>query len=208
MLDRFSYASRLNHVFSLAEELKWQGIPTAVVVTDCPPRDRAILQRCYQRRVPFYTNLTQEGILDIARRSQASLVHVHSLHLLSLAHKIARQLQIPYGITVHEKASYNQYLPLFQQADFIITPAPSLWSLLNVNNLTAVYLPEGVNLEEFQPPPVKGELKAAYIAEKDGYTRSGYQALLKAAAMADLHLEVVCPEKIVPLRGQYAAGSP
>ena len=126
--------------------------------------------------------------------------------LLSLAHKIARQLQIlqDYG---PRKAPTTDALPLFQQADFIITPPP-LWSLLNVNNLTAVYLPEGVNLEEFQPPPVKGELKAAYIAEKDGYTRSGYQALLKAAAMADLHLEVVCPEKIVPLRGQYRGWLP
>lgn len=208
MLDRFYYASRLNHVFSLAEELKWQGVPATVVVTDCPPQARSALQNCYQRRVSFYTNVTLEGILDIARRAQVTLVHVHSLHLLSLAQKVAQILQIPYGVTVHEKASYSQYLPLFQQAAFIITPAPSLWSLLNVNNLQAVYLPEGINLEEFQPPPAKRELKAAYIAEKDGYTKAGYQALLKAAAMADLYLEVVCPEKITPLRGQYRGWLP
>jgi hypothetical protein len=203
MLDQFGYTSRSAHVFNLAEELKWQGISTTVVITGCPSKPAYLYWRQYQYRIPVYVENRLAKIKQIAHRLKASIIHAHTLCLLPHTVKIAAELDLPFGLTVHHYTTHFPTPELLQQAAFVLTPLPIMISRLQTINSNTFFIPEGINLEEFQPAAGKAGFKVTFIGEDKGYNKSWFNAFLKAAGLADLYIEIVSPEPVQLLKGRF-----
>ncbi len=52
-------------------------------------------------------------------------------------------------------------------------------------------------------PAAREGFKIAFIGEESGYTREGATALLEAAGLADIEVQLICPEPLPLLRGRY-----
>jgi hypothetical protein len=202
MLDRFSYRARLGHVISLAGALNRQGIETVVAVTDCPAPERERCQKYCRQKAPFFAEDRTEQIVKIARHYQVKLIHVHALSLLPLAWQLSRQLRLPYGITVHEPPAAAANAALLAQALFIIVTSPALQAQLPRLKRAAAFIPEAVDLDEYRPQP-RNDFRIAFLGDAGGYTADGYMALVKAAGIADLPLEVICPEPVPLVKGRF-----
>ncbi len=201
MLTRFSYSGSTGHVLSLAGKLNSQGCRAAVVMTDCPPHLRQVYHDYCRHKVALFTESKESEILKLIRHYRFNVVHVHSPALISLARTAEQVLRLPWGVTVH-----NGLLPARQenlaQAAFIITGSLTTYHKLTRAGFPAAFIPEGIDLDEFRPAQ-KSELKLACIAESGGYSEEGCLALLKAAALADLPVDLICAEQFPQVRGRF-----
>jgi len=206
MLTRFSYSGIMGHVLSLAGKLNSQGCRVAVVVTDCPAPLRQAYHDYCRNKVDLFTESKETEIHKLIRHYRFHVLHVHSPALIPLARTIEQNLRLPWGVTVH-----NGLLPARQEnlarAAFIITTSTATYRKLNRAGFPAVFIPEGIDLDEFRPAQ-KAELKIAYIAESGGYSEDGCLALLKAAALADLPVDLICAEQFPQVRGRFHGWPP
>lgn len=207
MLDRFSYRGSLGHVFSLAGALNRQGFKSVIAATECPAPERERCRKYCRQKAPFFAEDRIEQIAKIARHYQVNLIHVHALPLLPLALQLSRQLRIPYGITVHEPPPASANAAPFAQASFISITNPALQAQLPRLKRPATFIPEAVDLDEYKPQP-KNDFTIAFIGDAGNYTGDGYMALVKAAGIADLSLEVICPEPVPLVKGRYHGWTP
>ncbi len=202
MLSRFSYSSGPGHVLSLARELNRQKIRTAVVMTDCPAPARKLIRAYCRKNPPFIAENNAAEIEKIVRHYRVDLLHIHEPSLLPLAVKLARQDHLPYGITVHEGPLAAAHLSGLEQAAFVVTVNPAILKPLAGLSHPAVFIPEGIEMAEYRPAKKDG-FTITFIGETGGYTRDGYLALLKAAGLADMPVELVCREQLPQVNGRF-----
>ncbi len=209
MLVRFSCSGGTNHVLSLAGELNRQGIDAIVGMTDCPEPLRTLYSAYCRNRITFISENNEAEISRLIRRERTNLIHLHSPALLPLARGLSKRHSLLWGISVHSEAlpaaQAQQYA--LEQAAFIIAGDPAVYRKITASGLPARYIPEGIDLEQFQPAP-KGAFKITYIAESGGYNENSYMALLKAAALADLTVEIISPERFPQSSGRYHGWPP
>ncbi len=201
MLSRFRYSGMMSHIFSLAAGLNRQDVKTVVVITDCPPGFLEPLRR-YQKLFPCFAENRPENILQLARHYRFDLLHLHDLSLVRTAQRLLRSLRIPCGITLHEEPNPAVNLASLPGLSFLITPYPAATGIHAGLRQKLVFIPEGVALETYRPAPKEG-FKVTFIGEKGGFTGEGATALLKAAGLAGLELELICPEQLPLLKGHY-----
>lgn len=201
MLSRFRYSGVMGHIFSLAAGLNRQDVKAVVVITDCPSGYLEQLRR-YQQQFPCFAENRPEEILRLARHYRFDLLHLHDLSLAGTAQRLLRSLRIPCGITLHEKLNPPVNLASLQSLSFLITPYPAATGIPAWIRQKPVFIPEGVDLETYRPARKEG-FKITFIGEKGGFTGEGAMALLKAAGLAGLEMELICPEPLPLLKGHY-----
>jgi hypothetical protein len=209
MLARFCCSGSTGHVLSLAGELNRMGLYTALGMTDCPaPHKEAYAAYC-RSRVPFYAENSEAELGRFIRQQRIKLLHLHTPALLPLARKICQRHSLPWGISIHSEslaAALAQPAALAQAA-FITTADPAAYSAITASGFPARYIPEGIDLAQFQPGP-KNELKLTYIAETGGYDENSWLVLLKAAGLADLTVEIISPERFPQISGRFHGWPP
>lgn len=201
MLSRFGYRRSLNHLLSLAAELNRQDLKTVVVIIDCPAAYRDPLRR-YQQYFPCFTENRPEEILRLARYFRIKLLHLHDLSLINTAQRLLRSWPIPCGITLHDQPPPAANLSLLPGLSFLITPHPAAGRIPARLRQKTFFIPEGIDLQAYRPLEKEG-FKIAFILEEGGTTGEGSAALLKAAALADLELELICPRPLPLLKGYF-----
>jgi hypothetical protein len=201
MLSRFHYSGVMSHILSLAAGLSRMGVKAVVIVTDCPSAYQEQLRR-YQQYFPCFAENRPENILKMARHYRFDLLHLHDLSLVKLAQRLLHSLRIPCGVTLHQENSPSGNLFLLPGLSFIITPYPAARGIPAGLRQKLVFIPEGVDLETYTPAPKEG-FKVTFIGEKGGFTGEGATALLKAAGLADLELELICPQPLPLLKGHF-----
>lgn len=209
ILTRFSCSGSSGHVLSLAGELKRQGVHTVVGMTDCPaPLSKQYAVYC-RNRVPFIAENNEAEIGRIIRQERITLLHLHTPALLPLARRLSKRYSLPWGISIHSEAlpaALAQQAALTQAA-FIAVSDPAVYRQVAASGLRASYIPEGIDLQQFQPAP-RNDFKITYIAETGGYDENSYLALLKAAGLADLPVEIISPERFPQVSGRFHGWPP
>lgn len=199
MLTRFSYTGSTGHVLSLAAMLNRQEIKTAVVMTDCPAQIRQRYQQYCLGKFPLITENREMEIERALRRHRADLIHVHAPALVPMTRTLAYNHRLPWGISI-----YTVLLPAQQntlsQAAFMITGDPVACRKLNAMGYPASFIPEGIDLDQFKPVEKQG-FRITFTGESGGYTEDSLMAVQKAAALADLPVEIICPEQPPRMQG-------
>lgn len=201
MLSRFRYRGALNHLFSLAAELNRQDVETALVITDCPAGYLDPLRR-YQQHFPCFAENRPEEILKLARFFRIELLHLHDLSLINTARRLLRSRRIPCGITLHDQFYPADSLSSLPGLSFLITPYPAAAGIPAWLRQKTFFIPEGIDLQVYRPLKKEG-FKVACILEEGGSTGEGMAALLKAAGLADLELELISPQPLPLLKGHF-----
>jgi hypothetical protein len=201
MLSRFRYCRALNHIFSLAAELNRQDVKTIVVITDCPVSYRDQL-RHYQQHFPCFTESRPEEIIRLIRYFRIELLHLHDLSLINTTQRLLRSWPIPCGITLHDQLPPAINLSSLPGLSFLITPYPVVRGIPARLQSKTFFIPEGIDLQAYRPMPKEG-FKIAFILEEGGSTGEGSAALLKATGLANLDLELICPQPLPLLKGRY-----
>lgn len=190
----------MSHLFSLAAGLNRLGAEAVAVITHCPPHYLDQI-RHYQQFFPCFAESRPENIIKLARRHRFDLLHLHDLSLAGMTEKLLRTLRIPCGATLHEIPGYSVNPALLQKLSFLITPHPQA-GIPAWPGRKAVFIPEGVDLDMYRPAEKKG-FKITFIGEEYGFTPEGAAALLKAAGLADVEVELLSPEPLPLLKGHY-----
>lgn len=201
LLGRFRYSRAMNHIFSLATELNRQGATAVVVITHCPPEylDR---MHSHQYYFPCFAENRPEYILRLARHYRFDLLHLHDISLAEIMQKLRRTLHIPCGITLHGRDSGAfERIPL-RDISFIITPYPAPAEPPAGLRQKVHFIPDGIDLENSRPAKKEG-FKITFIGEENVSAGDGATALLKAAGLAGLEVELICPKPLPLLRGRY-----
>ena len=197
MLTRFRYWSAAGHVISLAAALNRQGIKTAVIFAHCPPRARKLYSDYCRLKTPLFFADTEAEIGLLLNRFQPELLHLHGPELLPAAYHLARQQRIPYGVTIHHPLSAATGTDYLAGAAFLIKPTVAPAFSNPVESGGAVSIPEGIDLDEFKPAPREG-FRVTCIAEEGFSNTDALPALLKAAGIIDLDLEIISPQILPP----------
>ncbi len=200
MLSRFRCSGAMNHIFSLAAGLKRLGIEAIVVITHCPPHYLDQI-RYYQQFFPCFAESMPENILRLARRYRFGLLHLHDLTLTGITQKLLHSLRIPCVATLHGMPDSALNPALLKNISFLITPHPFAEVPTWLSRKT-VFIPEGVDLDMYRPARKEG-FKITFIGEEQGFTPEGAAALLKAAGLADLEVELLSPRPLPLLKGRY-----
>lgn len=201
MWSRFRYSSVMNHVLSLAAGLTRQGVRAVVVISDCPRPYREQLHY-YRQQFPCFAESRPDEIVRLARHYRFDLLHLHDLSLAGKAQKLIRTLRIPCGATLHERLDLRENPTPLQNLSFLITPRPEATSIPVGPGQKAIFIPEGVDLEACRPATKEG-FKITVMGEEGGLTGEGTSALLKAAGLADLEVELVSPGPFPLIKGRY-----
>ena len=201
MLSRFHYSGVMSHVLSLAAGLSRMGVKAVVIITHCPSSYQEQLRR-YQQHFPCFAESRPENILRLGRHYRVDLLHLHDLSLARTAQRILQTLRIPCVATLHEELSPAVNLSLLPGLAYLITPYPAARGIPPGLRHKLVFIPEGVDLESYRPAPKEG-FKVTFIGEEGGFTAEGATAFLKAAGLADLELELICPQPLPLLKGRY-----
>lgn len=201
MLTRFRYSRVMGHLFSLAAELNRQGVKTVVNIVDCPAPYLELLPR-YWQFFPCIAESRPGEILRLARSYRIDLLHLHDLSLISMAQKLLHALRIPCGLTLHGELPPAANLSMLPGLSFLITSSPAASRLPAALRQKLYFIPEGIELEAYQPGPKEG-FRITFIGEEGGFTSEGALEMLKAAGLADLELELVCPEPLPLLKGHF-----
>jgi len=201
MLIRFSYSGSTAHVLTLAAKLKLHGIGAVVVMTDCPASMRQIYQQYCRNKVSLITENQEAEITRILRRYRADLLHVHAPALIALGRKLAHTHRLSWGISIHAALLPAQHFILSQSA-FIIAGDPFTCRRLADLGYPATFIPEGIDLDEFKPAEKK-RFYITFIGESGSFTENSYLAVQKAALLADLPVEIICPERLPSLQGRF-----
>ncbi|MEW5785433.1 MAG: hypothetical protein AB1767_10240 [Bacillota bacterium] len=193
LVSRFSYSRSLCHLIGLAAALNRPGINTILLLTNCPPAAREAYRDYCRYKTPLFFADRNEEIAGVLRHRQIDLLHLHSPELLPITLTLARQLRVPFGVSLP-----GGPLPARQsgieQASFIIMPSPAAPAAGPGNALPVTVIPQGIDLEEYQPGPKNGN-RITFIAEPGAYSRDAYFALLKAAGLTEFRLAVITPEQ-------------
>ncbi len=191
MIDSFQYGCRNSHTLNLARELNHQGIPATAVLTDMPKQDCREYSRYYSPGAKLFAPKNPKEINRLARKLGISLIHLQCQTLLPLATGLSDLLGLPFGITCRGTVSKKQS-PLLNRAAFIIASDAATLAALKPKYPQTIFIPEGVDLQEFQPPPRRDSFVITFIGEQGEYTFGGYHALLKAAAIAGMPVQIIC----------------
>ncbi len=191
----------MNHILSLAAGLTRQGVKAVVAISDCPhPYQEQF--HYYQQQFPCFAESRPDEILRLARHYRFDLLHLHDLSLAEKAQKLIRTLRIPCGATLHEQLDLRENPTPLQNFSFLITPCPEVPSIPAGLRQKALFIPEGVDLELCRTATKEG-FKITVIGEEGGFTGAGATALLKAAGLADLEVELVSPGPFPLIKGRY-----
>ncbi|MGB4682314.1 MAG: glycosyltransferase family 4 protein [Dethiobacteria bacterium] len=201
MLSRFHYSGVMSHILSLAAGLSRMGVKAVVIITDCPSAYQEQLRR-RQQYFPCFAESRPENILRLARHYRFDLLHLHDPSLAKMAQRLLHALRIPCVVTLHGELGPAVNLSLLPGLSYVITPYPAARGIPPGLHQKLVFIPEGVDLETYRPAPKEG-FKVTFIGEKGGFTEEGATALLKAAGLADLELELICPQPLPLLKGRF-----
>ncbi len=199
MLSRFRCSGAMSHLFSLAAGLNRLGARAVAVITHCPPHYLDQIRR-YQQFFPCFAESRPEKIIKLARGYRFDLLHLHDLSLAGITEKLLHTLQIPCGATLHGIPARPVNPALLQKLSFLITPHPQAW-VPAWPGRRAVFIPEGVDLDMYRPAEKEG-FKITFIGEEYGFTPESAAALLKAAGLADVEVELLSPEPLPLLKGR------
>ncbi len=199
MLNRFRCNGVTNHLLSLAAELCRQDFKVVVVLTDCPPAYLNPLRR-YHRFFPCFAENSPEEILRLARHYRIDLLHLHDLSLFSTADRLLRSRPVPCGVTWHDLAAPADNLVLLPLS-FLITAHPQAGAIPPSLSGRTFFIPEGIALPEQRLTEKKGS-RVAVVLEEGFFDSEGAAALLKAAALSDVEVELLCPQPLPLLKGR------
>lgn len=199
MLSRFRCSRSLNHIIGLSAELNRQGFTAVVVLTDCPAPYRDLLRRCHRHTSCYAENRPAE-ILKLARYHRAGLLHLHDLPAPVTLERVLHSWPAPWGITFHHRPDSAEGLASLPEPSFVITPHPMSLALPPALQQRVCFIPEGIDLEEYRPLNKKGFKLTLILENVEGEVE---EALLKAAALADLEVELISPRPLPLLKGRY-----
>lgn len=200
MISRFRCSGVMSHLLSLTAELNRLGSEAVVVITDCPAPYREQLRR-YQRYFPCFTENRPEEILSLARYYRPELLHLHALPSGGTLARLFHLLPLPWGLTLHDQPFPSAKIALLPAPSFVILPHPAA-ALPAALQQNAYFIPEGIDLQRSRLSEKKG-FKVALILDEENGADEGSAALLKAAALADLEVELISPRPLPLLRGNY-----
>ncbi|HHW73814.1 MAG TPA: glycosyltransferase family 4 protein [Firmicutes bacterium] len=201
MLSRFQYSRTMNHIFSLAAALNRQGITAAVIITGCPEAYRDPLRR-YHRLFPVFAESQPAEIARLARRYRPELLHLHALPSGDTLPRLLRSLPIPWGITLHERWDPAEGFAALPAPSFLITSHPAATGVPESLRPRTYFIPEGIDLEEYHPLEKRG-FKVTLILDQVNAEEETSAALLKAAALADIEVELISPRPLPLLKGRF-----
>lgn len=193
-------------MLGLAGELHRQGLKPVVVLTECPPQSAKSCQELY-REIPILTENRPEVILNIARRRQVNIVHVHSLALLPLALPLAGRLNAPFGITLYESNFPKTSTEMIKKASFVIKTRQNPGPETAVNHNNTVFIPEGVDLTGFKPEKKEG-FSVTFITDSGYHGDNSCLALLKAAGLGNFFVNIAGSEYYPTVNGKYHQWQP
>ncbi|NMD42821.1 MAG: glycosyltransferase family 4 protein [Firmicutes bacterium] len=205
MLSHFRYSGVMSHILSLAAALGRQDFEMVVVITGCPPAYLDPLRR-YQRHFPCFAESRPGEILRLARNFRIDLLHLHDLAAIRSAERLLRFHTVPCGVTLHDRTPLFANPSLLPPFSFLITPQPRAGDIPSRFCERTFFIPEGIELQELQPLEKEG-FRIAVVLEEGSFSSAGSTALLKAAALAALEVDLICPQPL-PLLGGRSHGWP
>ena len=201
MVSSFRHSRMMNHMLSLAAELNRQGIEAVAVISGCPDAYRDPLRR-YQRLFPCFAENSAEEILRLLRYYRPEILHLHAFPPGELLLRLLRDRPVPWGLTSHDQTLPPGVAAALPEPSFIIKPHPAAAALPAALQSKACFIPEGIELELYRPLEKEG-FKAAFILEQGNSDSEAGTALLKAAALADIEVELISPRPLPLLKGRY-----
>ena len=201
MISHFRQSRMMNHIFSLAAELNRQGYETAVVVAGCPAAYRDLLRR-YHRLFPCFAEDAPGEILKLLRYYRPQLLHLHALPPGDTLARLLHACPVPWGLTAHDRSLPAGPFAASPGPSFVIMPHPAAAALPAALQEKTCFIPEGIDLEEYRPLEKEG-FKAAFILEQDNPENEAGAVLLKAAALADIEVELISPRPLPLLKGRF-----
>ncbi len=217
IIDRFDYSCRSGHALSLARELNRQGIRTTVAMTNMPVGAYREYSNYYRGDFELLAPQNSAEIYRAARKLNLSLIHLHCSSLLPLGIGLREELGRPFGLTGQGEMGQKE-LPLLRQAAFVTASNGAALAAIKPLYPRAIFLQEGIDLQEFQPAPRRDGFPVTLIAAQGEYSGESYHALFKAVTIAGMDLQIICLQPLPaesgrfygwpPGRAQILAGSP
>ncbi len=207
LIDHFRNDCQPSRILSLARELNRRGIPAAAALIDMPPQIYREYSRYYSRDVRIFTPQNFTEIIRLTRTLRISLIHLHCPTLLPLGIKLSELSGLPFGITIKGTPA-KRLLPLLEGASFVIASDARSFANLKPLHPQTIFLQEGLDLQEFLPAPHRENFTLTFVGEQGAYNTEGYFALLKAATIADLPLQIICLQTPPIDAGQFRGWPP
>ena len=206
-LNRFFYSGQTTHVFSLVREQQRQGV-SALLIMDGYPSHQA---------VAMYKGMVNElgaaiikpgdmlAIMRLIQGKQFHLIHAHSSLTYAMTASLADKLRIPYVVTCHGLGLNKQeYGPFFHKARSIICISPRVADTFREFSYKSCIIPNGIDLNEFQPGVKKDPVKIAFIARVDHAKQKGYNQFCKAVdLLEDTEIYIASNKNPISISAEY-----
>lgn len=206
-LNRFFYSGQTTHVFSLVREQQRQGV-SALLIMDGYPSYQA---------VAMYKNTISElgaaiikpgelpAMMRLIQGRQFHLIHAHSPLTYPMAAGLADQLCIPYIVTCHGLGlNRPEFKTFFHRAGSIICISPRVADTMREFAYKSYIIPNGVDLNEFQPGVKREPVKIAFIARVDHVKQKGYHDFCKAVdLLKNVEVYIASNKNPISISAQY-----
>jgi hypothetical protein len=169
------------HVSDLAHHLSVMGMNPCLAFCNLTKENSFLLRQVAGIRLFFFDSASE--LMTISRKQKVRLIHCHSSLTLNSSLEAAVKQSLPLVITLHGIIDWPKLYaqPLAYASHIIATgPATAYSAGLNYLQKTTV-IPNGINLERFQPPAgeagLTGELRILYFGRTKGPDARGLTAL-------------------------------
>jgi glycosyltransferase involved in cell wall biosynthesis len=187
-LNRFFYSGQTTHVFALVREQQKQGLNARLIMDGYPT---------YQSLQLYKTTMEALGAMLVKPNDfqaacrvlqdwRPDLIHAHSSLTYPLALALAQYYNIPLILTCHGLGINNQENKIYlEAAAAIISISWRVAQSLSEFAPKLYIIPNGVDLQEFQPGPKEEPIKIAFVSRIDSAKLKGYNHLCKAVDLLE-----------------------
>lgn len=194
MVGRFQYNGVTRHLLTLGAELMRLGHKVDLMMPGIPSHFERKFNNTFENVIT-----TGDAVLIKKIVKRSDLLHLHVPGEIAAANELAKNYSLPCIVTLHEKPLKplgKKYLSLLNKAPAVICTHSALSKKLKPKVPGIIHIPEGVVINQRRPESINA-LKAVYITDEGNYDRECYYAVLKAAGVTGLPLEVISHDRPV-----------